>query len=507
MSPSGRSGRALVARCDQILRGDPARTLARLFVPGHEFVQGESRATGVLARILALSDEEVDVMLAHVLADYSGRHRNLPGILRSHYAQIAHRIPAGPALSPERSSLLGAYFTQEFSLEGAALCNPSVVAHPDQTGVRPGGCRFLLSLRAIGEGHLSSVEFRTGVLGPGDELQIDDAGPFVTLGAVGPTWWDRELFRSRLAEQGADAESSRFLLSCLPPRFTATELEGALSDLAGQQVTRQGGARTEELARRIAGGSYEVQFAPETPVAERALWPHAPAESHGIEDVRFVRWRGGDGKVVYRATCTAYDGAHIEPQVIETADFLRFRVSQLAGAAAKDKGMALFPRLIAGRHAALSRWDRESNAIAFSPDGLCWGDAQTLHGPSQPWELIQTGNSGSPIETEAGWLMLTHGVGPMREYAIGAMLLDLEDPTKVIGALRESLLQPTAEERDGYVPNVVYSCGSMLVGDRLLLPFGASDQSVRFALVDVPMLLELLTTGGLPSATRVNSPA
>jgi predicted GH43/DUF377 family glycosyl hydrolase len=226
-----------------------------------------------------------------------------------------------------------------------------------------------------------------------------------------------------------------------------------------------------------------------------------------MEDARFVRITDDDGGPAYRATYTAFDGTRIAPQMIETADFRRFRVSPLAGPAAQNKGMAFFPRRIGGRHVALSRWDRENNAIAFSADGRWWGEPRTLHVPGRPWELTQTGNCGSPVETDAGWLVLTHGVGPMREYAIGALLLDLDDPTRVLGALREPLLSPAADERDGYVPNVVYSCGALRHGDRLLLPYGASDAAVRFAVVDVPGLLARLVADGPPPAIRENSSA
>ena len=233
------------------------------------------------------------------------------------------------------------------------------------------------------------------------------------------------------------------------------------------------------------------------------LWPESLAESHGMEDARFVRVED-DG--LYRATYTAFDGASIAPQLIQTADFRRFRISQLAGPAAQNKGMALFPRRVGGRYLALSRWDRENNSLATSVDGVWWDLAGVLEEPRRPWELLQLGNCGSPIETEAGWVVLTHGVGPMREYAIGALLLDLAEPSRVLGVLRDPLLVPAEDERDGYVPNVVYSCGALRHGDRLLLPYGASDASVRFALVEVPLLVDRLLADG-PDATRANSSA
>jgi predicted GH43/DUF377 family glycosyl hydrolase len=489
----------MVTRLDTTLTADPARVLARLFVPGHELVGAtESRATGVLARIRELGEDDVRSTLHDVLARYTGRHRDLPGTLAAHYEEIAHRVPDGDTFTQERRTLIGAWFTHEYSIEAAALFNPSIVPHPDQSGLPAGHLRFVMSLRAVGEGHMSSVEFRTGVLGSGHELSLDDPGPHVETGRPSPAVHDRALFAAMLGEDGSDAESTSFLVGGLPTRFGEQELERAIEALAGQRVTRHGGARTAERARRVARCSYEVEFSPLSAIDERVLWPHAPSEARGMEDARFVRVVSDDGSATYRATYTAFDGDHVAPQLIETSDFRRFRMSQLAGPAAKNKGMALFPRTVGGRHVALSRWDRENNAIATSSDGFLWGQPRTLHVPTRSWELTQTGNCGSPVETDEGWLVLTHGVGPMREYAIGALLLDLEEPSRVIGALREPLMRPRDDERDGYVPNVVYSCGALLHGDRLLLPYGASDASVRFAVVDVPHLLAQLAADGPP---------
>lgn len=498
----------LLRRCDVRLTADPSRVLARLFVPGHELLTNtESRATGVLSRILSLPEDVVTSTLEGVLRRYAGRHRDLRGVLLAHYALIAHRVPDVGPLTEARRLLVGAVFTNEFAVEGAALFNPSAVLHPDQTGVPTGSVRMLLTLRAVGEGHLSCVEFRTGIVGPGGQIELDVAGRQVEGGAVGATTYDHELFATTLAEEGADAESARYLLGRLPARFTAVELERALQALTGQQVTRHGGVRTAELARHHALCSYQVEFSPASALAERVLWPQAPSESRGIEDVRLVRFVDDDGTATYRATYTAFDGVRIAPQLMETTDFRRFRMSPLAGPSAKDKGLALFPRPVGGRQLALTRSDRESSGIASSPDGRVWGAPTRLHGPGQPWELIQTGNCGSPVETEAGWVVLTHGVGPMREYAIGALLLDLDEPSRVLGALPEPLLVPAEDERDGYVPNVVYSCGALLHGEQLLVPYGASDASVRFAFVDVPTLVERLLGSSSPATMRLNSSA
>lgn len=498
----------LVTRTGVTLTADPSRVLARLFVPGHELLRNEeSRAPGVLTRILALPEDVVDATLGRVLDHYAGRHRDLPSLLLAHFEEFAHRVPEAARLTDQRRRLIGAWFTCEFAVEGAALFNPSVVAHPDQSSLPPGACRFVLSLRAVGEGHLSCLEFRTGVVGPGHELRIDDPGRYVEGGRARPAAYDRDLFAAKLAEEGMGAESASYLIGHLAPRFDDDELDLALSALGDRRFTQHGGANTSELARRIARCTYEVEFRSSSCIGERVLWPQAPSESRGLEDARFVRFAEDDGSATYRATYTAFDGERVACQLIETPDFRGFRVSQLAGVAATNKGMALFPRKVGGRYLALSRWDRENISLATSADGSQWNHARTVYAPSRPWELIQTGNCGSPVETESGWLVLTHGVGPMREYAMGALLLDRDDPGRVVGALRDPLMRPADDERDGYVPNVVYSCGALLNGDDLLVPYGVSDSSVRFAFVDVPRLLDRLTDDGPPSTTRVNSSA
>jgi predicted GH43/DUF377 family glycosyl hydrolase len=490
----------LVTRVELCLLPDPSRVLARLFVPGQELVlDTESRATGVLSRILALPDDMVTSTLATVFDGFADRHRDLRGLLRTNYEQVAHRVPDPAALSDDRRLLIGACFTNEYTLEAAALFNPSAVAHPDQSGLEAGAIRFVLSLRAVGEGHISSIEFRSGVVGPGHDVRVEEPGRFLEAGGPKPATYDRALFAAKLSEAGADRESASFLTRRLTARFDDDALYAALSALAGQRVTRHGARHTDALAQRVAACNYEVAFSSDSELSERVLWPHAPSESHGMEDARFVRFVDDAGAVTYFGTYTAFDGSQVDPQLIETQDFAHFRIGQLAGPAAKNKGMALFPRKVNGQFVALSRWDRESSAIATSNDGRVWSAPTTLQSPQQPWEIIQLGNAGSPIETARGWLVLTHGCGPMRQYSLGAILLDLEEPTRVIGALREPLLSPLPDERNGYVPNVLYSCGALPYGDEILVPYGVSDSSIRFAFVDVAMLLDRLVSDGPPS--------
>ena len=470
--------------------------ITRLFIPGQEMpAEGESRAAAVVGRILAMTDSEVTQVLECTLAAFSCRHRDLSGILEHHFDLVAHRAGTRAELSTERRLLVGAYFTNEFAVEAAALFNPSIVLHPDQDGVERGEARFVMSLRAVGEGHLSCIEFRTGVVGPGPAVRLDDPGTVLVPGRRQTPLYDRNLFHGKLAELGGDRESAALVLDSLPDRFSPADLDAAVAALDEQILTRSTARQVIEHIRRVAACNYDVDFPPDSAIGERVLWPLGPAESHGMEDARFVRFTGDDGRVTYYATYTAFDGGHVEPQLLETSDFRTFRVTQLTGPAARNKGMALFPRLVHGRYTALSRWDRESNAIVTSDDCRSWGEAVTLQSPREPWELLQIGNCGSPIESPEGWLVFTHGVGPMRVYSIGAILLDLDDPTRVRARLPDPVVLPLESERDGYVPNVVYSCGALLHAGCVVLPYGVSDRAVRIGVLGLDELLERLLAG------------
>jgi predicted GH43/DUF377 family glycosyl hydrolase len=482
-----------VTRTSLRLRPDPRRVVVRLFLPGQEHLgNGESRAAGVVDRILALSDDEVTAALDAVLIGFDGRHRQLRATLEDHFDLVAHRLAGSAALSPERRLLMGAFFTAEYSVEAAAVCNPSIVLAPDQQGTAPGEARFVMSLRGVGEGHVSCIEFRTGVVGTDGGVHLDDPGPFLVPGRPVAPVYEREVFRGKLAESGAHGESAAFVLDTLPARFTPNELELALAGLEAQVVTHSGVRATIDHVRGIGFSNYDTEFPDDSRIAERVLLPTGPTESHGMEDARFVRFVDDDGTVTYYATYTAFDGVHVAPQLLETADFRRFRITQLTGPAAKNKGLALFPRRVGGRYVALSRWDRERNAVVTSDDCRSWEAATTLQSPERPWELLQLGNCGSPVETPEGWLVLTHGVGPMRVYSIGAVLLDLDDPTRMLARLSAPLLSPDDTERDGYVPNVVYSCGALLYGNSLVLPYGIADATVGIALVPIRELLDRL---------------
>ena len=481
--------RELATRSAVRIRPEPSRVIAKLFVPGEEVPENESRTAAVIARVLSLDEHQVAEVLTRTFESFDGRHRDLRGTFVSHFETIAHRIPRGEEVSELRQLLIGSYFTHEYSIEGAALCNPSMVAHPDQDGLADDQTRFVLSARAIGEGHLSCIELRTGVVGPGTRIEVDPITPFTSLGRVLPADYDRRLFESLLSEHADDDEVVAFLHRHLPARFSAEDLDHTLRNLPDGLTSRQGTHRTIERIQWIAASTYDLEFPPDTRLSERVLWPNGPTERRGMEDARFVRFTEDGGDASYYATYTAFDGSTVVPQRLQTKDFRVFHATQFSGPAAANKGMALFPRKVGGRYLALSRWDRENTSITTSADNQTWGEAHTIQTPARSWELTQIGNCGSPIETERGWLVLTHGVGPMRTYSIGAILLDLEHPERLIASLDDPLISPDARERDGYVPNVVYSCGAMRHRDTLVVPYGISDNEIGFATVPIPALL------------------
>ncbi|BBY67198.1 glycoside hydrolase family 130 protein [Mycolicibacterium helvum] len=483
----------LVTRSAQRVAADPARVITRLFVPGQEgFELQESRSGVVLARILALTDDEVQSSLDDVKARFDSRHRDLAGIFRRNARELADRLDPDRGVSDERMLLLGAAFTNEYAIEGAALCNPSIVAHPDQGGVAAGGLRFILSVRGIGEGHRSSIGFRTGIIDAVGRATIEDPSPFVTTGRLEPTLLDKAVFRAELDRHANVGEAADYVLNAVGDLFTRSDLDERLDDLGAHLSTRGHAQDAIALIRGIADRCYAVEFPDQVPLSERVLWPSMEAEHAGIEDARFVRFVDVDSTVTYYATYTAYDGSHISQQLLKTNDFQTFTSSPLVGRAAANKGLALFPRRIRGKYAAMSRSDRETNTVAFADHLSVWPNASPCQQPSEVWETLQLGNCGPPIETDAGWLVLTHGVGPMRTYSIGAILLDLDDPTQVIGRLRRPLLTPAADEQNGYVPNVVYSCGALIHAGTLVLPYGIGDGAIGIATVPASELLAAL---------------
>lgn len=485
--------RTWVRRTDLVLTPDPTRVVATIFLPGQELAaSGESRSTAVLQRVLALSEDDVVAELESMLSSFGSRHRDVTGTWASNCRSVEHRVVGSQPLSQSRRQLIGAYFTKEYAIEGTALFNPSMVPHPDQSGLPPGSVRFVMTVRAVGEGHVSCIELRTGVVDAKQGVSLDQPATVAVLPSSVPVSWSRTSFEHQLVDIGGDRTNSDFVLGELPETFGREELDAALRSLRDQRLTRGAAVRTIDQFEWIAACSYAVEFPDSSADQERVLMPRGPSERVGMEDVRLVRFPADDGHVDYLGTYTAYDGRSVSSQLLATRDFRRFTVTRLSGPGSRNKGLALFPRRIRGRYIALSRTDRESNGITTSTDLHHWDEPVLVQTPQEPWEIVQLGNCGPPVETERGWLVVTHGVGPMREYSIGALLLDLDDPTVVLGRLRTPLLAPEPHERSGYVPNVVYSCGAMLHDRTLVLPYGCSDSSTRVALVSLDPLLEEL---------------
>jgi predicted GH43/DUF377 family glycosyl hydrolase len=438
---------------------------------------------------MALDECEVERSLASLRKTYSSRHRGYEELLVSHASVVASHIDDGVQPSAARTRLLGSAFTAEYAVEGAALCNPSAVLHPDQSALGDGQARVAISVRGIGEGHLSSIGFRSAVIGPGERWEFTPPAYPVTGGIVTPQPWRRAHLSAVLADQGDVDELARTVLRALPSRFDEQELDRVLAHVDPRLLTRPGAGATLQLIRRLVAASYSVAFDDWTSLEQRVLMPAAAEESNGMEDARVTRFVADDSSVEYRATYTAYDGRSIAPRLLTSPDLRVFHAHRLAGAAARNKGMALFPRLVNGRHLALCRADGENSSVTSSEDGLRWTAPRLIHRPTAPWEVLQVGNCGPPIETPAGWLVLTHGVGPMRVYSIGALLLDLDDPSVVLGRLGQPLLEPEPDERNGYVPNVVYSCGAIMHGGTLWIPYGIGDSRIGVAYIALEEIL------------------
>lgn len=417
------------------LRPDPARVIVRPFKPATEprdfNPTDKTRANHIVDQVLALDTEAVASQLADVLENFLGRHRNLLEKFEARADEMEEAFAAHGSFSKIQRQLIGAYFLNEYSFEASALFNPSTVPHPDQSDAPKGGLRFILSLRAIGEGHVSSLTFRGGTFAADGSLTVD------------PT--------ARLASS---------------PRIC--------SRVSGPD-----------------GDHVELTFKPEEELSERVIFPVTESQSNGIEDARFVEFSDG-GRKTYYATYTAYSGRAIRSELIETRDFMSFRLAPLRGPAARNKGMALFPRKIGGKYAMIARQDNENLYLIYSDDLYTWGDGQAILKPEFPWEFVQIGNCGSPIELDEGWLLLTHGVGPVRKYSIGAALLDKNDPSKVLARSREPLLRPEPSEREGYVPNVVYTCGAMRHNDHIILPYAVSDTFSNFATIKISALMQAM---------------
>jgi predicted GH43/DUF377 family glycosyl hydrolase len=483
----------LVRKLPLTLRPDARRVLIRPFRPALDVsgtsMADESRVLKILSRIFALSEEEAEDQWNVIKEDFAARHEELNDYFLRRFDEISRWMPTDAELTETRRLLIGSYFTHEYSLEAAALFNPSIVPCPDQSDVEDGALRFVLSLRAVGEGHISSLCFRSGILTENFEIDFTEAARWVVEPRrVVDASFHGPWFHRKCRELGIDCDFIDRVVGLLPENFSELELKTAVRQACGNTPDATCSAAGDRLLL-LAKSNFNVAFDSDLRYSERAIFPVSPSQTNGIEDARFVRFVEDDGSVTFYATYTAYDGRVIFPQMLETKDFLNFHFRTLQGAAVQNKGMALFPRRIGGRYVMLSRQDNENIRLMFSDDIHRWDSSEVLVRPTQPWEFIQLGNCGSPLEIDAGWLVLTHGVGAMRKYCIGALLLDKDDPSKIIARLSEPLIRPAPEEREGYVPNVVYTCGGMIHRDHLVLPYATSDWFTSFGIIKIPDLV------------------
>ncbi len=477
-----------VDRGSSFLRSNHERVITRYLD-----LECSKRIRGVIDRVLAFSEEETQDMLARVMTHFSRRHLGLKSVFLRNYELIVPHLPPGIVPSGQQKLLLGTHFTMEYSIESAALFNPSIILHPDQTGTPAGGKRLLMSLRATGEGHISSIVFRQGVLFADGSISFEEPGQYPCTGTVTPDYpHDKTMIWRKLTEMGCTNHGVDRIMDRLGDRFTFEELDRVIDEHL--ELTQQSEAMSEAAGhvRHLAQANYEICFPDSIDAGDMVIYPMADREIQGMEDVRLVRFVDDDGSVTFFGTYTAYDGSNVLPQIFETTDLRRFRVMTLSGRCARNKGMAMFPRKIDGQYMMVSRHDGESLYLMRSDNPHIWNNAELLQRPVSPWESVQIGNCGSPLETDRGWLLLTHGVGPMRQYCIGALLLDLNDPLKVIGRTQEPILVPTEKEREGYVPNVVYTCGGLIQDGKLIMPYAMSDVVTGFATVDLQELLDYM---------------
>ncbi|GEP89274.1 Predicted glycosyl hydrolase, GH43/DUF377 family [Chitinophaga terrae (ex Kim and Jung 2007)] len=475
---------------------DLKRVVARFFF------NGEARAKSIIQQVSAMSDEEVDLTVMPILREFSRRHRNITRIFERHAGRLRHLYPGlqidFDSLSLKRKLLTGSYFTNEYSIESAAFFNPCIVEDIDQSGLEEGQKRVIMSFRAVGEGHVSSIAFRSGVIDKNNEITLTAPGNYVD---------EAEVIRNSMYNKDTFFQSA---VSISLPDSVRNEIANNLSDefdyLSLKKVIREMQQRFQmdhllkkglERVLWLADSYYELNFSLDTDLSDRVIFPYSDAERKGIEDARFVKFTGEDGSVTYYATYTAYDGFTIQPKLLQTKDFYNFKIMPLYGEGAQNKNLALFPRKINGRYVMISRIDGINGYIMYSDKINIWENPQLLQTPKYPWEFVQVGNCGSPIETPEGWLIMTHGVGPMRTYCIGASLLDLNDPSVEIGRLKEPLLMPNKDEREGYVPNVLYSCGALIHNDELIIPYGLSDYASGFATVNLQKLLNQIKEDGI----------
>jgi len=464
---------------------NPKRIIARYFLPGDKF-----KSKLIIKNVLNLSEEETSLVLDQILKKFSKRHRNISRILEKNYNLVKEILIDLKVnlrtLSLKKKLLIGAYFTQEYSIESAAFFNPSIVLDPDQFNLEEGQTRVIISFRATGEGHISSIVFRSAVIDVDNSISVVEPGNLVDVPETIKRFvYNKNLFKKKFEEIEHDGKILDLVLNKLNDKFIYGELMGSIAKTLKDKSLNK--LEKEEINRIkwLATSHYETTFSLDTALSERVIFPVSYSETNGIEDARFVRFTNDDDSITYYATYTAYNGHTILSNLLETKDFYHFKIEPLNGEFAIEKGMALFPRKINGKYAMISRYDGYANYIMFSDDINIWQNAKKIQEPFYPWEFVKVGNAGSPLETDKGWLLVTHSVGPMRRYSLGAVLLDIDDPSKVIARLEEPLLVPKKEERDGYVPNIVYSCGSIILNNELIIPYAMSDYASTFATISL----------------------
>ncbi|MCK4835502.1 MAG: glycoside hydrolase family 130 protein [Candidatus Aminicenantes bacterium] len=472
---------------------NPKRVISQFYMPVKE-----DRAQTIVNKILQLSEEEVSRILNQILSNFSKRHRNISKIFENSFNSLKEILANinnnKKQLSLKKKLLIGSYFTTEFSIESTAFFNPSIVEAPDQSNLEEGQKRIIVSFRATGEKHISSIVFRQGIIDKDNSLIFQPEGRLVDVPKTIKRYvYKKKIFLKKLAEMHIHKDVINIVMDKLGETFIYGELKQSIEETRKQVKVTPSKTKVIEALMWVARSHYEIKFSLDTAISERVIFPVSYTEVNGIEDARFVKFTDDNGKVIYYATYTAYDGFTILPKLMKTTDFYHFKVMPIHGAYAQNKGMSLFPRKIEGKYAMISRSDGINNFIMFSDDINIWEKAKKIQEPLQSWELIKIGNSGSPLETEKGWILITHGVGPMRSYNLGAVLLDKIDPTKVIGRLKEPLLIPNEEEREGYVPNVVYSCGSIIHNNELIIAYGMSDYASGFAGIPLDELFEKLS--------------
>ncbi len=522
-----------VTRKKYIFSPDSSRVIARFLY------LDDDRSADIIRKVLTMPEKEVNIAMSQLLRGYSRRHRNISRIFEKHFDRLApifDKIEVNQEdLSLSQKALIGSYFTLEYSIESAAFFNPSIIEHPDQTEIRSDDKRVIFSFRATGEGHISSVVFRSGILDKHNNLNLEPVGKMLAeadkiirnvydkksfkeklngmqepLAIVAPAILDdihemqdpQNVIPSAILDKHAETQekgniiSPDFILDKLANNFTYGELMKNLEIAIKDPKLTEDQIKIINQMMWLASSHYEIHFSIDSAISERVIFPISATEQRGIEDARFVKFTDDNDEVTYYATYTAFDGMTILPKLISTKDFYDFKVLPINGEIARNKGMALFPRKINGKYAMLCRIDGVNNYIAYSDSINIWREAKIIQQPKYPWELVQIGNSGSPIETKEGWLIITHAVGSMREYTLGASLYELDNPEKEIGRLSSPLMVPNEEEREGYVPNVIYSCGSMLHNDDLIIPYAMSDHASTYATVNLQELLDVLKASG-----------